>query len=121
MYTNVGPDAAWRKTRISHDTYMLTDGSSPWALVRGWHIDLCYRDICHVVFLGWGKDLAGSLILQFAEHHKELHAELVTMDNALHHLYLRLSSLSFNICCLCFIEVIIIDYLVFVLFIVFAI
>ena len=65
-YTHVGPDAPWRLTRICHEMYMRTDGSSPWALVRGWHLQLVYRDFAHTMLLGCCRDVAGSMLYEFA-------------------------------------------------------
>ena len=65
---------------------MATGGSSLWALVHGWHLDLVYRDICHIAFLGIGKDIAGSLMLEFAETHLQDNEGLHTLDEALHFL-----------------------------------
>lgn len=87
-YTHVGPNALWRETRIPHTMYMATDGSSPWALVRGWHLQLVHRDFAHVMLLGCCRDLAGSLLLELARHVLREEAGLLTLDDSLRWLYL---------------------------------
>jgi hypothetical protein len=63
---HAGESAAWRRARFSHAAYMETDGSSPWALVRGWHLDIVFKDICHIMYLGVCRDVAGTMLYECA-------------------------------------------------------
>lgn len=91
MYTHFRLDAPWRDTPISHTLYMETDGSSPWALVRGWHKDLVYRDITHNLYIGVGLDVAGTYLYVFALVVLKFEDTVETVDEALHWLYISYS------------------------------
>ena len=56
-------------TYISHEVYMgLPEEKSPWVLyVRGARLELFYRDIMHIIYLGFARDLLASLIFSEME------------------------------------------------------
>ena len=87
-YTRVHPNALWKRTRISHEAYMLTDGRSPWARVRGFHLKTVYRDVDHIMFLGFCRDVAGSMLYEFAQAVLSLGFCLLNLDDALKWLYI---------------------------------
>lgn len=60
--------ATWRRTMISHQTYLLTEPQiSPWNQVAGFHLEVIWRDIMHTLYQGVGQDLAASLIFSMLE------------------------------------------------------
>lgn len=64
-----GSGAAWRKTEVSHRTYVALTPEpqlSPWIAVRGWRLDRCSDDLLHTVWLGVGKDLGGQMLFELA-------------------------------------------------------
>ena len=68
-YQDFNSDLARRMTRISHNTYLDTEKLvSAWVKMPGWHLYTCTHDFMHTVFLGFARDLIGSLIADFIEH-----------------------------------------------------
>eukprot|EP00969_Alexandrium_andersonii_P364983 15465245-Alexandrium_andersonii.AAC.1 len=62
-FGNLSKRAPWRRTLVSHDTYVRTANHlSPWCQVSGFHLQMVWRDFMHVVYLGVGPDIAASLI-----------------------------------------------------------
>ena len=41
---------------------------SPWSEMPGWHLHTCMHDLMHTVYLGFGRDLVGSLVAEFLDH-----------------------------------------------------
>lgn len=61
------PNAMWRSMLISHQTYLAgTVEISPWANLRSWTIHRHRDDMLHMVWLGFGKDVAGQLLFEIA-------------------------------------------------------
>ena len=61
-YGNLLESAPWRLTLMTHGAYMLSDGmKTPWTAVTGFHVDMIWRDMMHVVYQGVGLDFVGSL------------------------------------------------------------
>lgn len=68
-YLDFRPGLPRYLTQISHSTYMNTEPVvSPWSEMPGWHLHTCMHDLMHTVYLGFGRDLAGSLIAEFLDH-----------------------------------------------------
>lgn len=66
-YKNFSLSAKWRLGGlITHETYVRTTPVlSPWVkYVRGAHLDVFYRDLMHVVLLGFARDLISSLLVE---------------------------------------------------------
>ncbi len=72
-FTHVGPDACWRTTTITHESYMAVDASSPWCHVRGWHLKSVHRDIAHIMYLGVCRDVIASLLMVNARKVRSSH------------------------------------------------
>jgi hypothetical protein len=61
--------AAWKSMLVDHDLYMRStppEALSPWCKIRSWRLDRVHDDLLHTVWLGWGKDLIGQLLHDFA-------------------------------------------------------
>lgn len=68
-YMNFRDDAPRLLTKISHSTYLETEPIvSAWVAMPGWHLYTCMHDMLHMVYLGFGRDLAGSLMADFLDH-----------------------------------------------------
>ena len=63
-YEHSVKSAPWRNTLIPHYTYVRLVGRRlpPWAQVPGWHSQMVWRDLMHILYLGVGPDVAASLI-----------------------------------------------------------
>lgn len=65
-YADWNPGAAYMDTRIDHATYEASEMKpSPWLRVPGWSLHSCFWDQLHVVWLGFARDLAASIIVEF--------------------------------------------------------
>ena len=69
LYQNFGPDAMHLMTRFGHKDYMkIFRVRSPWVLnVPGCSKESLFKDVQHVVFLGTGRDLVASIIIDLLE------------------------------------------------------
>jgi hypothetical protein len=69
LYSDIGPHAAWRLHPRTQAEYILSQGNalSNLAQIPGWSLELHRGDLMHVVFLGFGNHLLGSVILQLAK------------------------------------------------------
>lgn len=57
------PASLWMLTMVSHAVYKTTEPNlSPWADIPGWHFRTCWRDLLHVLYLGWAKDLIPAVL-----------------------------------------------------------
>lgn len=67
-YTDFNSDAPRLWTQISHTTYVNTEWTvSPWVCMPGWTLPTCMHDLLHTVYLGFGRDLVGSVMATFIE------------------------------------------------------
>lgn len=67
-YKDFRVPSARRMTYMTHEDYMATCAvASPWSVVQGWPLGTCTWDVMHVVLLGTGQDLIGSLLADWAE------------------------------------------------------
>lgn len=69
-YMDFSPEAPWTATAIDHDAYMEEECRpngrlSPMASIPGFRKELVFRDLAHIDFLGFGRDLGGSLCKSF--------------------------------------------------------
>ena len=68
-YQDFNADAPRKMTQISHETYLQTEGIvSAWVSMPGWSLYTCMHDLLHTIYLGFGRDLIGSLIADFIDH-----------------------------------------------------
>ena len=69
-FRNIGSDAAWPMTAISHETYMALDHASlsPWRVMPGFNFLSITYDFMHNFFLGTARDLCASAIKVFIDH-----------------------------------------------------
>lgn len=68
-YQDFNRDLPRRMTQISHNTYLQTEGVvSPWVNMPGWTLYTCMHDLLHTIYLGFGRDLIGSLVADFLDH-----------------------------------------------------
>ena len=61
--------AAWRQNLTSHQRYLaitLPEHLSPWSAFPAWTLERNKLDMLHAIWLGYGKDVAGSTILTLA-------------------------------------------------------
>ena len=68
-YCNFREDAPWQSTRVTHDEYMRNTHSSnvtPWAAIPGFRKERIQWEPMHVILLGTGKDVAGSILCDVA-------------------------------------------------------
>ena len=66
---NFGPDAGWWSTILSHAQYLLThtpNQRSPYCRFRSWTIFRNRDDLVHMLYLGFGKDIAGQILYDMA-------------------------------------------------------
>jgi hypothetical protein len=62
-FGNLTKTAPWRLTRITHRVYLNTEPIiSSWRHVRGYHLQMTWRDLLHVLFLGVGQDFCASIL-----------------------------------------------------------
>ena len=81
-YKDFRSSALWRMTHITHEVYMgLPEQKSPWVLhVRGARLDTFYRDIMHVVYLGFARDFLASVIV--AEMQDQEFSNVIDVEEA---------------------------------------
>jgi len=69
VYQDFRPGAPRLMTQISHSTYLQTEPVvSPWVDMPGWSLRTCMHDLLHTIYLGFGRDLVGSLMSDFTDH-----------------------------------------------------
>lgn len=69
VYQDFRPGAPRLMTQISHSTYLQTEPVvSPWVDMPGWSLRTCMHDLLHTIYLGFGRDLVGSLMSDFIDH-----------------------------------------------------
>jgi hypothetical protein len=61
-YIDFRDEAAWRATIIDHEQYMAGGNVSPLACIPGFRLDTNFRDIFHMDFLGYGRDMGGAFV-----------------------------------------------------------
>lgn len=69
IFTNFSPKAPWISTIRDHACYVQSTPESkqtPWMAVPGFDISRVRWDVAHTVHLGVGKDLAASVLWDFA-------------------------------------------------------
>lgn len=96
-FMDFSPGAGWRRTRLDHATFMRMEPPqfhSPYFQIRGIELNTCFRDIMHVVYLGFARDLGASLAMVWLLSgslvlwvRNEWGAEPSTSDEALSYLW----------------------------------
>jgi hypothetical protein len=83
LYTHIGPSAPWRLRPRTHSDYLLNHGHHLPAFVHipGWSL-ACHRyDLMHVLHLGIGLHLLGSILVDLCAHNvwpgRSLRAQLL--------------------------------------------
>jgi hypothetical protein len=64
---DVSSTALWRSTILSHETYMATEGLSPWRFVKHWNLHMSWVDLMHTVHLGFLQDMLACSIRAWHE------------------------------------------------------
>lgn len=68
-YYDCSLDAPHTMTEISHTTYTQTEQVvSAWEAMPGWTFKSWFHDPLHTIYLGFAKDLVGSIIADFIDH-----------------------------------------------------
>ena len=68
VYLDFSERAPYASTTISTEDYLAYDKKpSPWRIVRGFTLESCHSDILHVIFLGIGRGLCASLLVEVLE------------------------------------------------------
>ena len=69
LFHDFSADAGWRATMLDHTAYLRVtppEALSPWALVPGWKLELCFHDVLHVLHLGILRDACASALVELA-------------------------------------------------------
>ena len=88
----------WQRYLISHDQYMLAThpaAQSPWTQVQSWRIDRNLDDLLHMIYLGFGKDVAAQLIFESACEFESVQEGLVMLTKECRKFY-KDRKISFN-------------------------
>ena len=80
VYLDMSPDANWLQTMVSQKHFEDNEIMTPIMRIPGMHVDGIAWDIMHVLYLGIGKDAAGSAIACLV-----LSGSLGSMDASLLH------------------------------------
>lgn len=55
-------------TTVTHEEYMEAEiQRSAWVAVPGFHLQTCWHDLMHVLYLGCGRDIAASTVVSMWE------------------------------------------------------
>ena len=68
-FKNFFPGAAHLMTGFTHEEYLeFSTYPSPWQNMAGFHVNTCFRDPMHVIYLGTAKDLLASCLGLWCRH-----------------------------------------------------
>ena len=68
-YANWQPGALYMETRLDQATYEAIEvDPSPFMKIPGWTLAACFWDHLHVIWLGFARDLVGSVLVEFYTH-----------------------------------------------------
>ena len=84
------PCAEWRDELQSHEHYLATtpeEHRSPFVQIPQWTIHRCRHDLLHLIYLGFGKDLAGGLLLCLARHFSNTYSSHAALNASLRSLW----------------------------------
>ena len=64
LYTDFSAAALWRETILDAEAYVQTC-TSPWATISGFRPELLHWDLMHIVYIGFARDVIGSMLGEF--------------------------------------------------------
>ena len=71
LFSDFSDCAGYLQTMLSHAMYEMFDlVLSAWMLVPGWCLESCFFDMLHVVWIGFGRDIAASCIVDLFTRHE---------------------------------------------------